>query len=180
MQEEKDEPMLSGKNLLSLLGAIAISAAAIFLFSQVEFFRNMGYAGIFLISLISSATVFLPLPGFAVVFAMGAYLNPLLVGIAAGAGSGIGEISGYLAGFAGHDAVTRTKIYRAHKEQIIKCGPFAIFVLAFIPNPLFDIAGVASGALKMPWWQFLLATTAGKILRYIIVAYAGGYAGGWI
>lgn len=180
MQEEKGGPLFSAKNLLSLAGAIAISLLAVALFSQVEFLRSMGYLGIFLISLISSATVFLPLPGFAVVFAMGAYMNPLLVGLAAGAGSGIGEISGYLAGYAGHDAVERTKIYRAHKKQIEKYGPLAIFALAFVPNPIFDIAGVASGALKMPMWQFLLATAAGKTLRYIIVAYAGGAAAGWI
>ncbi len=176
----KKKPLFGLDNAVSLIGAIAITAAAIFLFSKVELLREMGYIGIFLISLISSATVFLPLPGFAVVFAMGAYLNPLLVGIAAGLGSGIGEISGYLAGYAGHDAVARTKIYRSHKEQIIKYGPLAIFALAFIPNPVFDIAGVASGALRMPWWQFLLATIAGKTLRYILVAYAGGYASGWI
>jgi len=180
MVNREDGELFSKDNLLSLAGAIAISALAVFLFSQVEAFRQMGYAGIFLISLISSATVLLPLPGFAVVFAMGAYLNPLFVGIAAGAGSGIGEISGYLAGYAGRGAATRTRIYRSHKEQISKYGPFAIFALAFIPNPLFDIAGIVSGAIKMPMWQFLLSACAGKILRYILVAYAGGLANDWI
>jgi len=176
----RKEPLFGRESLLSLFGAVAITVAAMLLFSQVEFLRNMGYLGIFFISLISSATVFLPLPGFAVAFAMGAYLDPPLVGIAAGLGAGLGEISGYLAGYAGHDAVERTKIYQSHKKQIGKYGPLAIFVLAFLPNPVFDIAGVASGALKMPVWQFLLATAAGKTLRYIIVAYAGGYAAGWL
>ncbi len=179
MAKEKEKTLLSVKNLLSLAVALAITVGAVFLFSQVGILRQMGYAGIFIISLISSATILLPLPGFAVVFAMGAYLNPFLVGIAAGAGSGIGEISGFLAGYAGHDAVTRTKIYKSHREQIERYGPLAVFVLAFIPNPVFDIAGIASGALKMPWWQFLLATMAGKTLRYIIVAYLGLYAAGW-
>ncbi|PIZ25416.1 MAG: DedA family protein, partial [Chloroflexi bacterium CG_4_10_14_0_8_um_filter_57_5] len=32
-----------------------------------------------------------------------------------------------------------------------------IAALAFIPNPLFDLAGMASGALKIPLWKFLIA-----------------------
>ena len=178
MKKNKQVSFISRENALSLLAAIAISLVSFYLFSHVDFFRNMGYLGIFIISLVSSATVLVPLPGFAVVFAMGAVLNPLLVGIVAGLGSGIGEISGYLAGFAGHDAVMKTKIFRQHKEKIEKGGPLLIFVLAFIPNPIFDVAGIASGAIKMPVWKFLLATCAGKILRYILLAYAGGYVGG--
>lgn len=180
MRKKTPEPLLASKNIAALIGAIAMTLLASALFSQVELLRQMGYMGIFLISLISSATIFLPLPGFAVVFAMGGYLNPILVGVAAGVGSGIGEISGYLAGFAGHGAVMRTGLYRSHKKQIGKYGPLAIFILAFIPNPVFDVAGIASGATKMPWWQFLLATAAGKTARYMLVAQLGLFASGWI
>ncbi len=74
----------------------------------------------------------------------------------------------------------RTGIYRSHKKQIEKYGPAAIFILAFIPNPIFDVAGIVSGATKMPWWQFLLATAAGKTARYVLVAQLGLYARGWI
>ena len=167
-------PLLGRENAISLASAVAITAAAIYLFSRVPALQQLGYPGVFLISLISSATVFIPLPGFAVVFAMGRILDPTLVGIAAGLGSGIGEISGYLAGYAGHDALMRTGVYKSHKKQIQKYGAPAIFVLAFLPNPLFDVAGVVSGAIKMPWWQFLAATTAGKVLRYVLLAHIGG------
>ena len=173
------KPIFSAQDALALAGAVCISLLAIFLFSRVGELRNMGYFGVFFISLISSATVFVPMPGFAVVFAMGAFLNPLLVGIAAGIGSGLGETTGYLAGFAGHDAVMRTKLFRQHKEGIEKYGPLAIFALAFVPNPVFDIAGVASGAIKMPLWKFLIATILGKTARYILLAYAGGIAYGF-
>ncbi len=176
MASSEKKPLFSCKNALSLLAAIAITAAALILFSKVEVLQQFGYIGVFAISLISSATVFIPLPGFAVAFAMGAVLNPVLVGIAAGLGSGIGELSGYLAGFAGHSAVARTKLFKMHKEQIGKKGPLAIFLLAFFPNPVFDVAGVAAGTIKMPVLTFLSAAVAGKILRYIIVAQAGGFA----
>ncbi|VVB99253.1 SNARE associated Golgi protein [uncultured archaeon] len=100
-------------------------------------------------------------------------LNPLLVGVLAGFGSGIGELTGYLAGYAGHDAVTGTKLFRQHKAGLEKYGAPAIFLLAFIPNPAFDIAGLAAGAIKMKWWKFLIATILGKMLSYILLAYLG-------
>jgi len=175
----REAPIFSRKDALALAGAVCISLLAMYLFSRVQGLQDWGYAGVFFISLVSSATVFVPMPGFAIVFAMGAFLNPVLVGIAAGVGSGIGELTGYLAGFAGHDAVQRTRIFRQHKEGIEKYGPLAIFALAFVPNPMFDVAGVAAGAIKMPLWKFLLATIAGKTLRYILLAYAGGIAYGF-
>jgi len=171
--------LFSRQDALALSGAIAASLIAMYLFSRVQGLQDWGYAGVFFISLVSSATVFVPMPGFAVVFAMGAFLNPLLVGVAAGIGSGLGEITGYLAGFAGHDAVMGSDVFRRHKEGIERYGPLAIFALAFVPNPVFDIAGVASGAIRMPLWKFLLATIAGKTARYILLAYAGGIAYGF-
>lgn len=173
------KPLFSNQDALAIAGAIVISLLAMFLFSRLGELRHLGYAGVFFISLISSATVFVPLPGFAIVFAMGAFLNPVLVGIAAGVGSGLGEITGYLAGFAGHDAVMRTHTFHQHKKGIEKYGPLAIFALAFVPNPVFDIAGVASGAIKMPLWQFLAATILGKTARFILLAMLGGYAYGF-
>ncbi|MCX6771622.1 MAG: VTT domain-containing protein [Candidatus Micrarchaeota archaeon] len=173
------KPLFSRQDAFALVGAICISLLAIILFTRVGELRHMGYIGVFFISLISSATVFVPLPGFAIVFAMGAFLNPVLVGIAAGIGSGLGEITGYLAGFAGHDAVMGTKLFRQHKRGIEKYGSLAIFALAFIPNPAFDVAGIAAGATRMPLWKFALATIAGKTLRFVLLAYLGGYAYGF-
>ena len=173
------KPLFTSHDALALAGAVCISLLAMFLFSRVQGVQDWGYLGVFIISLVSSATVFVPMPGFAIVFAMGAFLSPVLVGIAAGIGSGIGELTGYLAGFAGHDAVQRTRIFRKHMEGIVKYGPFAVFALAFVPNPVFDIAGVTAGAIKMPLWQFLAATILGKSARYILLAMLGGYAYGF-
>ncbi|MCX6772538.1 MAG: VTT domain-containing protein [Candidatus Micrarchaeota archaeon] len=167
------------QDALSLIFALAITAVALFLSTKISAFSEYGYAGVFLISLISSATVLIPVPGFAVVIALAAALDPILLGVAAGLGSGLGELSGYFLGYAGHDAVTATKTFRSHKKQIEKYGAPAIFALAFIPNPLFDVAGIAAGSIKMKWWKFLLATCAGKVLRFILLAYLGLWASGW-
>jgi len=182
MAEGKGKPKLpiSRADALSLAAAVLITLIAILLSARIREFAQFGYAGVFLISLISSATILIPLPGFAVVFALGRVLNPFLVGVLAGLGSGIGELTGYMAGYAGHDAVTRTKLFRQHKKGLEKYGAPAIFLLAFIPNPAFDIAGIAAGAIKMRWWKFLIAVVLGKVLRYILLAYFGLWSLGWL
>jgi len=67
----------------------------------VRSFGRWGYLSVFAISLLSSATVLIPAPGLAVVFAMGRALDPVTLGIVAGIGSGLGELSGYIAGASG-------------------------------------------------------------------------------
>ncbi len=56
-----------------------------------------------------------------------------------------------------------------------KYGDITILVLAFIPNPLFDLAGISAGILKMPVWKFLLFCVIGKILKMMMFAYAGDW-----
>ena len=62
-----------------------------------EFFvglvESVGYLGVFAAMIIVNASVFLPLPGFVIIAAAAAFLNPLLVGAAAAAGGAIGELS---------------------------------------------------------------------------------------
>lgn len=54
-----------------------------------------------------------------------------------------------------------------------KYGDITILVLAFIPNPLFDMAGLIAGVLKMPVWKFLAYCIVGKILKMMVFAYVG-------
>jgi len=61
-----------------------------------------------------------------------------------------------------------------------KYGGLTITVLAFLPLPVFDLAGVAAGALKMPVHKFLLYCALGKIPKMILVAYAGAYSVDWV
>ncbi|KAK6913922.1 SNARE associated Golgi protein [Dillenia turbinata] len=41
---------------------------------------------------------------------------------------------------------------------------FTVFVLASVPNPLFDLAGIMCGQFGVPFWEFFLATLVGKAL----------------
>jgi hypothetical protein len=52
-------------------------------------------------------------------------------------------------------------------------GPVTIFVLAVIPNPLFDVTGIIAGALRMPVWL-------GKIVKNIAVAYGAATGIEWL
>lgn len=147
---------------------------------QAAKFAEYGYPGIFLISILANATILLPAPGIAIVFAMGGVFNPLIVGLVAGAGAAIGELSGYLAGFSGQGVAEHTKIYERINGWMQRYGMLTIFVLAAIPNPFFDLAGMSAGALKMPLQKFLIACVLGKIIKMWIFAYAGAYSINWL
>ena len=45
-----------------------------------------------------------------------------------------------------------------------KHGFITILLLASIPNPLFDLAGITCGHFKIPFWTFFLATFIGKAI----------------
>jgi len=169
--------------ILRVAAVLAVVGITIYIYSirdHVNEFAVYGYPGIFLIMLLANATVFLPAPGVAVVFAMGSVFNPLGVALAAGAGGAIGELTGYLAGFGGQAVVENTKIYNRIYPWVNKYGAWVILVLAAIPNPFFDLAGVAAGISRVPLWQFLLACWIGQTIKMAMFAYAGAYSIDWL
>jgi uncharacterized membrane protein YdjX (TVP38/TMEM64 family) len=170
-------------NILRVLAVLAVIGITVYIYSirdRVEEFAAYGYPGIFLVALMANATVFLPAPGVAVVFAMGSIFNPIGVALAAGTGGAIGELSGYLAGFSGQAVVERTDVYNRIQPWIEKYGGWTVLVLSAIPNPFFDIAGVAAGMAKMKFWKFLLFCWIGQIIKMALFAYAGAYSIDWI
>jgi uncharacterized membrane protein YdjX (TVP38/TMEM64 family) len=173
-------PGLAVARILALFAVIAITIFVYSIRDQAQALAIYGYPGIFLIALLTNATVFLPAPGIAVVFALGAVFNPALVGIAAGAGGALGELSGYLAGFSGQAVVQRTSLYQKLVPWVAKYGFWTILFLSAIPNPTFDVAGVAAGVLKMPMARFLLAVWIGVTLKMVLFAFAGAYSITWV
>ena len=172
-----------GLTIVRLLAFFLVVALSVFVYAmrdKAEDLAAFGYPGIFLFALLTNATIFLPAPGVALVFAMGAIFNPLLVGIAAGAGGALGELSGYLAGFSGQAVVENGKLYQRLVRWVGEYGFWSILILAAIPNPTFDIAGVAAGVLKQPIHKFLLAVLIGVTIKMILFAYAGAYSLTWV
>jgi membrane protein YqaA with SNARE-associated domain len=172
-------------NLFRALVLILVVASSIYIFSigdRVRQLAGYGYPGIFFFSILANATVILPAPGILFVFVLGAVFNPMGVALAAGAGAAIGELSGYLAGFGGQAVIERVDIYeriRSWMDSHQQISYLAILVLAFVPNPIFDLAGIAAGTLKMPVTRFLFWCWLGKTLKMIVIAYAGSQGLGW-
>lgn len=169
------------RHLLAIVFAVGITVGIFIFRDQVQRFREMAYLGVFLIMLLTSATVVLPSPGIVFVFAMGAHLNPLLVGLAGGPGAALGEMTGYMAGYGASAIVDDTPIYARIARWVGgRFGLAFIALLAFIPNPVFDMAGMVAGTLRVKWWQFLLAVMVGKTSRSILIAYGGAHSMKWV
>jgi uncharacterized membrane protein YdjX (TVP38/TMEM64 family) len=177
--EEKAKPKTSWKIQVARICAIIfVIALTVFLYlnrSKVQQLGAFGYPGIFLVSILANATIILPVPGILITSAMGAIFNPFWVAVAAGTGAALGELTGYLAGFSGQGIIENRKWYVRFERWMKKYGDITIFVLAIIPNPLFDVAGMTAGALKLPVWRYLIWVTLGKIIKMMIFAYFGAY-----
>jgi uncharacterized membrane protein YdjX (TVP38/TMEM64 family) len=65
---------------------------------SVSWVHNYGYLGVFLVQLVSSSSLFFPIPGFFLVMAAGAAMDPLVVTVSSALGASIGELTGYMPG----------------------------------------------------------------------------------
>jgi len=158
-----------------LLVVIVLTIVLLINRERIQALKGFGYPGIFLFSILANATILVPVPGVVFTSAMGAIFHPFWVSIAAGSGAALGELSGYLAGFSGQAVVEHTARYDRLVTWMRKHGDVTIIFLAFFPNPLFDLAGLLAGMLKMPLWKFLTYCMVGKILKMMMFAYAGDW-----
>lgn len=165
--------------ILVLVFVIALTIILILNRDRIQGLEKYGYPGLFLLSLLSSASVLIPVPGVLVTSAMGAVFNPFWVAIVSGLGAGLGEISGYLAGFSGRGMIQKISWHKKLEEWISKYGEITILVLAFIPNPIFDMAGMTAGVLKLPVRRFLFWCILGKILKMLVFSYSGATIMRW-
>lgn len=167
--------------LLVLLVVVVIVVSVFYVYKnypeRIEALQDYGYLGAFLISIALNATVMLPGGAFAVIFTLGGVL-PLfaLVGLAGGLGAAVGEMTGYMAGYSGQAIVKRHQMYTRLERWLRKWGTLTIFLLSSAPL-LFDLAGIAAGALRFPVWKFFLACWLGRTILYLGIAWAGAI--GW-
>lgn len=159
--------------VLAIAFSVLITGAIIHYRDQLLDLSTYGYVGIFIISVVGNATVLFPVPSLVAVFAGGTLFHPLLVGLVSGVAEPIGELSGYLAGYGGSAAIEDKALYAKMEKWMLRHGYLTIFILSVIPNPVFDLAGIAAGALHFPVWKFFLACWAGKTVKAIAIAYAG-------
>jgi len=170
MNKEQNKPVL---RLLLLITILALTTLLFIFRDQVQKLTYFGYGGVFILSLLTNATLILPLPGIVLTSAMGAIFNPFWVAIAAGSGAAIGELTGYLAGYSGQIIISQKDWYDRLTRWMKRYGDLTVLIMAIIPNPLFDLAGMAAGMLKLPLHRFLFWCFIGKIIKMLAFAYSG-------
>lgn len=153
--------------------SIAISVLIFVFRDALTQLSSYGYFGIFLINLIGSATILIPTPALVATFVGGSIYNPLLVGILSGIGASIGETTGYLAGYGTSVLIKENKDYKRVEKWMNINGFMTIFILACVPNPIFDLTGVFAGATKYSFKKYFLAVMLGKVIRFIGISYLG-------
>ena len=138
---------------------------------------SYGYVGAFLISIFGNFTVFFPVPFVVTIYAFGATLNPLLLGLACGIGSTIGEFSAYLIGRGGRRVIDERYGKRLETAKLLvqKYGMTIIFVFAVLPLPD-DLILIPLGMLRYSLKRAMVAMFLGKFIMCTAVAYAGRYS----
>ena len=152
--------------------AIIISILVFIFRDKFIHLQGLGLFGLFVLSIVGNATLILPMPVVLTAFVGGGIYNPILVAFVIALGATIGELTGYLAGISAQEIIDEPK-YKKVRGWMDKHGLWAIFVLAAIPNPAFDLAGIVAGATKIPVKKYFGVTFAGKLIKFILIAFLG-------
>ena len=183
--EQKREKQGSAKAayILGILGAIAtvlMALAVVYFRSFLRELEGLGYFGAFLISILGGATIIIPVPMLAVVFALGGIMKyTWLVGLSAGMGELVGALIIYLTGHGAGTALVHSKHgkIQAAYERLMglmeRRGSITLFILAAVVNPFFYPAALAAGAMRFGIRKYFLICFAGKIIKGMTVVYAG-------
>jgi len=144
---------------------------------SVEGLATTAYLVVFVTTLVSNASIIVPVPIFvAIMITAAAKWNPIIVALIASSAGTLGEITGYYAGYLGKKIIVSeaTPGYEKLVGWMKRYGTLAIFLLSLQPILPFDIAGLISGASRIPLWKFMLACWAGKFPKYLLGCYLGG------
>ncbi len=169
--------------ILGIVGVVAtllMAIAVIYYWEMVRALEEYGYVGAFLISILGGATIIVPVPMLAVVFALGGVMKyTWLVGVAAGLGETLGALTIYLTGYGGGVALysSRHGKIQAAYERLMglmeRKGSITLFLLSAIVNPFFYPAALTAGALRFGIRKYFLICFVGKTIKGMTVVYAG-------
>ena len=166
--------------IFGIVITILMAVAIVIYKDEVKELQNYGYFGAFFISILGGATIIVPVPMLAIVFALGGVMPmPWLVAIAAALGELVGALTIYATGRgAGHAISTKAhgrvqKIYDKLLNLIKRRGALTLFIVTSIVNPFFYHAAFAAGALKFGLRKYIFVVLAGKLIKSFTVVYAG-------
>jgi len=125
--------------------------------------------------MLASSTLLFPVPFFAVYAYLATFLNPLLLAPISALGSSLGELITYTIGYASGDLLKKNKYFKFAKKWFKRNGAFTIFLFAATPLPD-DVVGLIAGATDYNRSKFFLACLAGKLLLFLLIAFAVRYS----
>lgn len=182
-QAAKKKGSAKAAYFLGILGIVATVLMAVAVVYYGEYLRELqhyGYLGAFVISILGGATIIVPVPMLAVVFALGGVMPlPWLVAISAALGELIGAMTIYMTGHGAGKALMNTKHgrFQSAYERMLglmeRRGPLTLFIVASVINPFFYPAALACGTLRFGIKKYVLIVLAGKIIKCMTVVYAG-------
>jgi len=154
---------------------VVVVAAIAGLLDWENYLLQYSYVGVFAISLIGAMSIIVPIPYTFIILTLGiGGMNPLLLTVAGGLGSGVGEFSGYILGYYGRSVISEKQ--QRKMDYMIRIfdhyGPITIFLFALTPLPD-DLLFIPLGILRYKFIKAFIPCILGKTLMCAILAYGG-------
>ena len=159
----------------ALAGAVGLGVAIWLLRGTLASMKVVGYPGVLFFSFLGSSAMLLPLPGLLTICGASLLLAPLAVGLVGAVGETLGELSGYAVGYGGQSFVENRRFYIRVRDWMETRGTLVLFIVSAIPNPVFDVVGIAAGATRYNLRRFLAVVFVGKTIKSVAVAEACFY-----
>jgi membrane protein YqaA with SNARE-associated domain len=158
---------------------IVVVAAIAGLFDWENYLLQYSYIGVFAISLVGAMSIIVPIPYTFIILTLGMEgMNALLLTVAGGLGSGVGEFSGYILGYYGRSVISEKQQRKmGYMIRIFdRYGPITIFLFALTPLPD-DLLFIPLGMLRYKFIKAFIPSILGKTLMCAILAYGGQFFG---
>lgn len=169
---------MSWKALVNVIAAVvtAIISGVILYVTLIvgSLLKEVGLIGVFLASMFSHLTVIgrdMFVPAF---LPLSIIYHPLLLGLSAGLGGAIGEVTTYYWGLGISEALEENERDNILSKWIEKHGLLAILLVAASPLPDTPIVLLA-GSARFPLRKLLIVEGIGKTLWYSLGAAVGGF-----
>jgi membrane protein YqaA with SNARE-associated domain len=166
--------------IFGIVATLLMMAAIVYFSEAIRELQHYGYLGAFFISILGGATIIIPVPMLAVVFALGGIMqHTWLVGISAALGELVGALTIYMTGHGAGRALSNSKYMRIQStyERLLRLmerrGAITLFTVASVASPFFYPAALAAGALRYGLKKYILIVFAGKLIKCMAVVYAG-------
>ncbi len=169
--------------IVGIILTILMIGAIFYYGEEIGRLKQYGYVGAFFISILGGATIIIPVPMLAVVFALGGAMGDpwaaLLLAVSAALGELVGALTIYMTGHGAGRAISSSKhgrIQSAYERMLglmERRGPLTLFIVASVINPFFYPAALAAGALRFGLKKYMFIVLAGKLIKCSTVVYAG-------